>query len=260
MSNRYTAVLLAGNQPGLVGDPGLLKQKAGGKSIFSHCLDVFDADETCLEIIVECCPQIRDWITHDPLTFSIVKMRLEDAKDGHCESWIALAQTAKSPVVVFQHAGFPCFGADLLAKVLATVKPEIAAVPGWPVNTSLGTVTSIEERGTENGGGAESFLGPKADFRAGHLMELTDISSLYTLQFPQAFFVDSLLKAGQTTGEKLDGFGSLCEMYIAGGFEVAVITGKRGNIGVYSPDDLYMIRKLIGGPKRKKDKYGGLGW
>lgn len=254
----YSAIIAAGGEGRRYGRPDKLKSKLGGKSLFSHALDLFDGDPRCPEVLVCASPQLREWIAGDPLTFSSTKLKLIDALGSRAESVAAAAGQAQSDVVVIHNANCPNVKLDLVDKLLATVKPEIGAAPVCepPGVTAYMTSTKPE---TKDHDAMEDLLGPRADHRLGHLMEHPDGEGLMLVQSPQAYYRKSFVEAVEKVGD-LEKYADDSAVYLAGGFEVAAVAGHIGNLPVHTETDFKLLAKLMGTGPRKKDKYTGLGW
>jgi len=77
MASSLSAVIAAAGAGRRYGGLGQLQDKVGGKSVLSHSLDVFEADEDCSEIILVVSAEVRAWIAGDPLTFASGKLKLK---------------------------------------------------------------------------------------------------------------------------------------------------------------------------------------
>jgi 2-C-methyl-D-erythritol 4-phosphate cytidylyltransferase len=256
---QYAALIAAGGAGKRFGKSGKLRNKLGGKSLFSHSLDLFDGDERCSEVLVCASPELKEWIAGDPLTFSSTKLKLVDAADNRAQSVVDAATQAAGEVIVIQNASNPNAGMALVDRLLATVKPEIGAVPAISLPGVAAYVTSTKSDGGGPADAMEDLLGPRADHRMGHLMEHPDGEGLMLIQVPQAFYRASFLDAAGKAGELMR-FSDDSALYLAGGFEVAAIPGHTGNLPVHTEGDFKLLAKLMGTGPRKKDKYTGLGW
>lgn len=236
MPNAYSALLAAGGGSTRYGSDKL-HEKVGGKTVLSHSLDVFDADEDCEEIIIAASPKLREWIESNPLIFASPKMKLVDGGASRAESVAAAARAASRALLVIHDAARPNFGAALLARVRRPVKAGHGAVPGLPSADSL------------------------AQAEAGRLREYPPRGGMFLIQTPQAFERLSYLEALAKAGAALAEYGDDGSLYLAAGFEVELVPGAPGNLKLTTPEDLQLLLKLMGSGERKsKDKYGGLGW
>ena len=264
MASSLSAVIAAAGAGRRYGGLGQLQDKVGGKSVLSHSLDVFEADEDCSEIILVVSAEVRAWIAGDPLTFASGKLKLVDGGETRADSIAAGARAAQGELLALHDGNRPNISEALLARLKATVLPERGAVPGLMLTDGVAYLTAIGDPESGNGSQApvdELFGGKKTDHRLGHLMEHVDPSALHLLQTPQLYYRESYLQALDNVGADLGGFADDSAIYLAGGYEVAVVPGPRGNIKVVTPADLRLLLKLMGGgTRKKKDKYGGLGW
>lgn len=264
MTNRISAVIAAAGQAERFGGVEQLKTKLGGKSLLSHSIDIFEADADCSEIILAVSPAVREWIAGDPLTFASAKLKLVDGGASRAASVAAGVRSADGDLVALHDGNRPNFTADLLAKLKAAVLPERGAVPGVAMHNAVAFLTEIGDLEAGNGDRPAVdgvFGGKKADHRIGHIMEHVDHSGLYVLQTPQLYYRASFISALDKVGDELERFEDDSALYLAAGFEVAVVPGWLGNIKAVTQTELGLLLKLMGGPARKKkDKYGGLGW
>ncbi|HES58253.1 MAG TPA: hypothetical protein ENO21_02360, partial [Firmicutes bacterium] len=250
----YSAIIAAGGEGRRFGKDGKLKYKLGGKSLFSHSLDLFDGDQRCREVVVSASPELREWVGGDPLTFSSTKLKLIDAAASRAQSVVDAATAAGGEVIVIQNSICPNIVLELVDKLLATVRPEIGAVPALPLPGAAAYMTSTLPDSGDAKDAMEDLLGPRADHRLGHLMEHPDSEGLMLIQTPQAYNRTSFLAAAGKAGE-LEQFADDSALYLAGGFEVAAIAGHRGNLPLHTEADFKLLAKLMGSGPRKKDKY-----
>ncbi len=210
-------------------------------------------------MVVSASAELREWVGGDPLTFSSTKLKLIDAADNRAQSIVDAAAAASGDVIVIQNAISPNVGLELIDKLLATVKPEIGAVPALSLPGTAAYVTSTKHDDDKPTDAMEDLLGPRADHRLGHLMEHPDGEGLMLIQTPQAYDRKSFLAAAGKAGD-LEQFIDDSALYLSGGYEVAAVAGHRGNLPLHTEPDFKLLSKLMGGGPRKKDKYTGLGW
>jgi 2-C-methyl-D-erythritol 4-phosphate cytidylyltransferase len=262
-SASLSAIIAAAGSGSRFGGLEQLSEKVGGKSVLCHSIDVFEADDDCSEIIVVVSPAARQWIEGDPLTFARGKLEVVDGGDSRGESVANGVRAATGEVLAIHDGNRPNFDGGLLGILKASVRPGRGVAPALPAIDAAAYLTTIGETQTGNGESAavgDVFGGDRADHRLGHLMEHVAGEELYLLQTPQLFYRDSYLKALAAVEDPAD-YDDDSALYIAGGFEVAVVAGRRGNIKVVAAEDLRLLLKLMGGgARKKKDKYGGLGW
>ena len=232
MATSLSAVIAAAGTGSRFGGVRQLQEKVGGKSVLSHSLDVFEADEDCGEIILVVGAEVRAWIAGDPLTFASAKLKLIDGGATRADSIAAGAREAQGELLALHDANRPNFNEALLARLKATVLPERGAVPGLQLTDGAAYLTAIGDQESGNGSQApvdELFGGKKTDHRLGHLMEHADPSGLHLLQTPQLYYRESFCAALDGAGADLSGYADDSAIYLAGGYEVAVVPGPRGN-------------------------------
>jgi len=264
MPVEYSAVITAAGAGSRYGGIKQLADKVGGKSVLCHSIDRFDLDEECLEIILVVSPAVREWIAGDPLTFASPKMKVVDGGATRAESVATGVRTATGSIVVIQDGNRPNTSEALLEKVKSAVQPERGSAPGLPLGSGAAYVTAIGDDSGTNGSqppADDLFGGGKSDSRVGDVTKHAPAGGLYALQTPQAYNRETFLKALDDAGDDLTGYLDDSAVYIAAGFKVAVVAGHPSNIRVTSADDYHLLLKVMGGgQKKRKDKYGGLGW
>lgn len=257
MAINYTALIYAEGQP-------LLKEKLGGKSVLSHSLDLFDADENCTQVLLVAGKLVRDWVASDPLTFTSVKMKTVAAEGSRSEALASAARQAQEPLLVVHDAARPNAKDALLRSVLRYAKDGMGCVPAYALPGAAAYLSEIDSEQGSNGNGDDDgggFLGPASDVRLGHLMEHPGGGQLFSVQSPQAYMRADYLKAIEAAGDELDSFGDDSELALTGGLEVTAVPGRVDNIMLAGQAELRILLKLMGGgTKKKKDRYGGLGW
>jgi len=143
------------------------------------------------------------------------------------------------------------------------VLPERGVVPAVEMHNALAYVTRIGADGDQNDDASvtDFFGGKQQDPRVGHIMEHIDADGVFVLQTPQLYYRASFLDAITQAGGKLAEYSDDSALYVAAGYEVSVVDGWLGNIKVVTPKEFNLLIKLMGGgTKKRKDKYGGLGW
>lgn len=261
MPGKVSAVITAGcPKPDMI---ERYQAKLGGKSLVSHSIDAFDSRDDVREVILVVSEPLRSWIEGDPLTFSSEKLKLVD-RGGSPVASVAVGVAAASGDTLLLHSGNrPNLRQDLIDDVLATMKPGIAAVPGIPAGRAVAHITSISGDESQNGNAADDVFGAGStkDRRVGHVMEFSDPDQLYLLQSPQAYVCSEVKQAFEKAGDALDDYPDASAVYVAAGFEVAVVLGHTGNLAATDDQVFNLLNKLMGGgTKKKKDRYGGLGW
>ena len=257
MDSSYSALILAGGACSRFGRPDMLREKVGGKSVLSHSLDLFAADENCIEILICASPTVAEWVAGDPLTFSIAKMRLLNAEASRAASAATAVKTAKAGFVVLHNANRPNFKPELLAQLLVSTRPGCGAVPALEIP---GIVADRDELETGDAANSGSFLGPKKEHRIGRLGRLVALPPLCEIQTPQCYRRDDYVAALESTGD-LDSPACDSQLLAAAGQPPALISGRRENFPIVLESDLRLLLKLMGSSTpKKKDKYGGLGW
>lgn len=257
MDTSYSAVIYAVAQR-QAGGRGMLQEKLGGKAVLNHSLDVFEEDPACTEMLVFVDTGTHEWIKGNPLEFASVKMRALPAAATRAETMQAGAAAAKQPLLVLHDACRPNFGADLLRRVLATVKSGQGAVPVVAVDGALAVAAPLQ--GGKNSDAGDSWLGPKADFRIALLADMLASEQAYLVQSPQAYTKVDYLSALKAAGASLAEVTDDCALCQAAGIPVALVRGRLENLRLDGEDQLHVLQKLMGTGPKKKEKYTGLGW
>lgn len=257
MDTNYSAIIYAvAHRP--AGGRGMLQEKLGGKAVLNHSLDAFEEDPACTEMLVCVDAGTHDWIKGNPLEFASVKMRVLPAAATRAETMHSGAAAAQQSLLVLHDATRPNFGAELLRRVLATVKPGQGAVPAVAIDGALAGATPLAGGKTSDAG--DNWLGPKADFRLAMLADMLPAAQAYVVQSPQAYVKADYLQALQHAGGNLAGVTDDCALVQAAGLAVALVRGRLENLRLEGEDQLYVLQKLMGSGPKKKEKYTGLGW
>ncbi|MCH7472614.1 2-C-methyl-D-erythritol 4-phosphate cytidylyltransferase, partial [bacterium] len=167
----YSAIIAAAGKGERFGQRNKLKEKLGGKAVISHSLDHFGGDDDCAEIIVVVDGAIREWIEGNPLLFASTKIRLVEGGPSRAASVANGVAGASAPLLIIHDAARPNFGADLLARIIGAVKPEIGVVPGVFIPDTVAYVSEIDKGGNGSGNQGEGVLGAaRAEPGAGTLL------------------------------------------------------------------------------------------
>lgn len=257
MQTSYSAIIYAVEEsPSAWG--GMLQEKLGGKAVLNHSLDVFEADPHCAEMLVVADPGTREWISGNPLEFASDKMRALSAAASRRASLLTAAKSARHPLLVLHDALRPNFGPELLARVLATVKPGQGSVPAVGAGHTLGLGTAIarspELKQDEN------LLGPKADHRLAHYTGPCAAAQTYVIQTPQACAREDYLQAAAQAQDGTALEDDDAQLLHRAGLGIAMVRGRLENLRLDGPDELRILQKLMGTGPKKKEKYTGLGW
>jgi 2-C-methyl-D-erythritol 4-phosphate cytidylyltransferase len=262
LETQYTAIIHANETtPGL--DAEHFKAKVGGKSILSHSIDRFDAAEACSAIILLLGPQLHEWVAGDPLTFASPKLVLRETEAGLLPAVAGVLKEAATEFVAIHSAQAPNFPPDLPERLMKTVIPERGAVPGLVSFEPAAYITLIGDDEAGNGSSTGNVFGTAAaaEHRIGHIMEHATGGELCRIQYPQCYGKTELIAALRQCADELEELGDPSEVFISGGYEVAVVAGPPGNIWLDGDQALNLLKKLLGtSSRKKKDKYGGLGW
>lgn len=256
MAVEYAAIIFA---PELELEPGakpVLEAKFGGKAALNHSIDTFDNDDYCHAIYLAAEGAVHSWISGNPLAFASPKMNLVKAEASPLRTYARLAEAASSAYIILHDALRPNFGSDLLARLVAVVKPDCGAAPAWEARPPLVELQPLAAAKSSQ----DSVLGPRAEKRLGMAGAETAAANLFQLQMPQAYSRDSFLAACNKALSKVPEDGDPALLYRAAGLDLALVRGRLENLRIDGESELRVLQKLLGMGPTKKDKYTGLGW
>jgi 2-C-methyl-D-erythritol 4-phosphate cytidylyltransferase len=257
MDTSYSAIIYAVEEISAAWG-GMLQEKLGGKAVLNHSLDIFEDDPHCAEMLVLADPRTREWISGNPLEFASAKMRVLSAADTRGLSLAQAAQAAQHKLLVLHDAQRPNFGAELLLRVLLTVKPGQGAVPATRAGHTLGLGVALA--GAKQQAVDENLLGPKADHRMAQYAGTCATVQTYSIQTPQAYLRAEYLHAVERAQDGVAQYTDDTELLHADGLSIALVRGRWENLRLDGADELRILQKLMGAGPKKKEKYTGLGW
>jgi 2-C-methyl-D-erythritol 4-phosphate cytidylyltransferase len=237
-----------------------LTEKLGGKSVISHSIDPFDADDACLEVLLLVDQATQDWIKSDPLTFTSAKQRLLLVDGLGLASLPTAVEQARGELVLINDASRPNFG-ELAQAVLKQAGPGGGCAPYMQL-AMLGAPVQLTEGEGAVAAKTDNFFGPAKQAPTRQVSAHVELTNLALLQTPQAYPRAELLAALQTDAQLAQRQpGDYAAIYLAHGGKLKAVAGLAGNVNLVDEDAQRLLLKLMGGPARKqKDRYGGLGW
>lgn len=223
---KVAAIIVAGGSGKRMG-MGIKKQfiTLRGKTVLAHAIEAFNKSEIIDEIIVVVGKEDQEKVKRDIVDFyqyTKVSQIVAGGAERQDSVYNGLMATSKEVKYVMIHDGArPFISETVLENALAYTKEKEATVVAVPVKDTIKIVnTELEVEATPNR------------------------STLWSVQTPQSFKRELLIKAYQYAHEKnlqVTDDSMLVEAY---GHKVYVVEGEYNNIKITTPEDL-MIGEAI---------------
>ncbi|MBM4106720.1 MAG: 2-C-methyl-D-erythritol 4-phosphate cytidylyltransferase [Phycisphaerae bacterium] len=247
---RICAIIPAAGASRRFGAGDKLAQDLGGRSLLLRTVELFTKREEVTSIVVAAPPDDLDGFREKygaPLSFHGVRI----VPGGRVERWetvkLALAAVPDDATHVAVHdAARPGASDELIDRVLQAAKVHPAVIPGLTVTSTVKRVSEATVSAAEDDALASAILGEAGrEGTSARLVEATlPRDRLVLVQTPQVFEVDLLRRAYA----EADPSGTTDDSMVVErlGERVVVVEGDPRNIKVTTPDDLAMIRSILG--------------
>jgi len=247
---RICAIIPAAGASRRFGAGDKLAQDLGGRSLLLRTVELFTKREEVTSIVVAAPPDDLDGFREKygaPLSFHGVRI----VPGGRVERWetvkLALAAVPDDATHVAVHdAARPGASDELIDRVLEAAKVHPAVIPGLTVTSTVKRVSEATVSAAEDDALASAILGEAGrEGTSARLVEATlPRDRLVLVQTPQVFEVDLLRRAYA----EADPSGTTDDSMVVErlGERVVVVEGDPRNIKVTTPDDLAMIRSILG--------------
>jgi len=247
---RICAIIPAAGASRRFGAGDKLAQDLGGRSLLLRTVELFTKREEVTSIVVAAPPDDLDGFREKygaPLSFHGVRI----VPGGRVERWetvkLALAAVPDDATHVAVHdAARPGASDELIDRVLEAAKVHPAVIPGLTITSTVKRVSEATVSAAEDDALASAILGEAGrEGTSARLVEATlPRDRLVLVQTPQVFEVDLLRRAYA----EADPSGTTDDSMVVErlGERVVVVEGDPRNIKVTTPDDLAMIRSILG--------------
>lgn len=247
---RICAIIPAAGASRRFGAGDKLAQDLGGRSLLLRTVELFTKRDEVTSIVVAAPPDDLDGFREKygaPLSFHGVRI----VPGGRVERWetvkLALAAVPDDATHVAVHdAARPGASDELIDRVLEAAKVHPAVIPGLTVTSTVKRVSEAIVSAAEDDALASAILGDAGrEGTSARLVEATlPRDRLVLVQTPQVFEVDLLRRAYA----EADPSGTTDDSMVVErlGERVVVVEGDPRNIKVTTPDDLAMIRSILG--------------
>jgi len=247
---RICAIIPAAGASRRFGAGDKLAQDLGGRSLLLRTVELFTKRDEVTSIVVAAPPDDLDGFREKygaPLSFHGVRI----VPGGRVERWetvkLALAAVPDDATHVAVHdAARPGASDELIDRVLEAAKVHPAVIPGLTVTSTVKRVSEATVSAAEDDALASAILGDAGrEGTSARLVEATlPRDRLVLVQTPQVFEVDLLRRAYA----EADPSGTTDDSMVVErlGERVVVVEGDPRNIKVTTPDDLAMIRSILG--------------
>lgn len=247
---RICAIIPAAGASRRFGAGDKLAQDLGGRSLLLRTVELFTKRDEVTSIVVAAPPDDLDGFREKygaPLSFHGVRI----VPGGRVERWetvkLALAAVPDDATHVAVHdAARPGASDELIDRVLEAAKVHPAVIPGLTVTSTVKRVSEAIVSAAEDDALASAILGDAGrEGTSARLVEATlPRDRLVLVQTPQVFEVDLLRRAYA----EADPSGTTDDSMVVErlGERVVVVEGDPRNIKVTTPDDLALIRSILG--------------
>ncbi|MFZ9691365.1 MAG: IspD/TarI family cytidylyltransferase [Phycisphaerales bacterium] len=229
-----------------------LGQDLGGRALLLRTVELFTKRDEVSSIVVAAPPDEDDFEQFRerygaPLSFHGVRI----VPGGRIERWetvkLALEAVPEDATHIAVHdAARPAASDELIDRVFEAAKVHAAVIPGLAVTSTVKRVSEETVAAAEDDALASAILGDAgSEAVSARIVESTmPRDRLVLAQTPQVFEA-SLLKRGYSS---IDPSGTTDDASVIErlGERVMVVDGDPRNIKVTTPDDLAMVRSILG--------------
>ncbi|AQQ51742.1 2-C-methyl-D-erythritol 4-phosphate cytidylyltransferase [Planococcus lenghuensis] len=228
----YTAILpAAGSGTRMKANKNKLLLELGGKPVFIHTLEVFEADPACRSIWLAVKPEEQRIMEEEIKRFGLKKVYglTGGGKERQDSVRACLEAIPACEVVLVHDAARPFIRQGTIRRLAETAAQEGAAIAAVKVKDTI--------KKAENG----------------LVSETVDRDSLWMIQTPQAFRYSLLLEATRSANE--DGFLGTDESMLTErlGYPVRIVESSYENIKITTPDDLIYGKAIL--EQRRQEEY-----
>lgn len=228
----YTAILpAAGSGTRMKANKNKLLLELGGKPVFIHTLEVFEADAACESIWLAVKPEEQQVMKEEISRFGLKKVRgfAGGGKERQDSVRACLEAIPTCEIVLVHDAARPFIRQHTIRQLAETAAQEGAAIAAVKVKDTI--------KRAENG----------------LVSETVDRDSLWMVQTPQAFRYPLLLEVAQAAGR--EGFLGTDEAMLAErfGYAVRIVESSYENIKITTPDDLVYGKAIL--QTRRQEEY-----
>lgn len=252
MSIRIAAVIPAAGASRRFGFGDKLSQDLGGRAMLLRTVELFTKRDEVSAIIVAGPPQEAEFEAfRDRFGAQLGFHGVRIVPGGAIERWetvkLALGAVPSDATHVAVHdAARPATPPELIDRVFEAARVHQAVIPGLTVTATVKRVGGRRVAAAEEDAIADSILGDAgAEASTGRFVEATlPREQLVLVQTPQVFEASLLRRAYA----EVDAAGTTDDSGVVErlGEAVLVVEGDPRNIKVTTPDDLAMVRLLLG--------------
>ena len=247
---RICAIIPAAGQSRRFGFGDKLSQDLGGRALLLRTVELFTRREEVVSIVVAAPPDEFDaFVERHGASLSFHGVRI--VPGGRIDRWesvrAALAEVPDEVTHIAVHdAARPATTNETIDRVFEAARLHPAVIPGISVTSTLKRVSAGSVSAAEDDAIADAILGDAGGAATqGRLVEETiPRENLVLVQTPQVFEAGLLRRAYAEVD--LAGLTDDSMAVERLGVAVVVVEGDPRNIKVTTPDDLVLVRQLIG--------------
>jgi 2-C-methyl-D-erythritol 4-phosphate cytidylyltransferase len=227
-----------------------LAQDLGGRSVLLRTVELFTRRDEVASILVAAPPDDLDEFRlryGAQLSFHGARIVPGSKRERWETVQLALAAVPDDCTHVAVHdAARPAASDEMLSRVFAAAAIHDAVIPGVAITSTLKRVSEDLVAGGEDDAVADAILGDlgKSQSSGRRVTETVPRSGLVAVQTPQVFRTELLRRAYAASG--LDGVTDDAQVVERLGHPVVVVDGDSRNIKITTPDDLALVRAILG--------------
>lgn len=245
-------IIPAAGRSARFGESDKLNQDLGGRPVLIRTVELFSKRDEVCQILVGAPPdQLESFRDRFAATLGFLGATVVEG--GCVERWEtvknALAEVTEETTHIAVHdAARPGTSKSLLDRIFEAASLHAAVVPGVMIASTVKRVGEEVEwvSPEEDDGIADAILGETGRVRIEirKVEETIDRSGLMEIQTPQIFEKELLLRA--YAQDDLSGVTDDASLVERLGETVSVVRGDVGNIKVTTPQDLKLMRSILG--------------
>ncbi|MCH7601263.1 MAG: 2-C-methyl-D-erythritol 4-phosphate cytidylyltransferase [Planctomycetes bacterium] len=249
---KVCVIIPAAGRSSRFGESDKLLQDIGGRPMLIRTVEIFSKRDEVDRIIVAGPPDDMDRF-RERFGATLGFLGAVVVEGGRADRWEtvrnALVAVPENATHIAVHdAARPGTDKALLDRIFEAAQSQPAVVPGVRINATVKRISPevMKVKANEEDGIADSILGGagRIEIRTSRVLETISRENLVEIQTPQVFKADLLKRA--YAQDNMDGATDDASLVERLNEAVYVIDGNPGNIKITTPDDLKLMRAILG--------------
>lgn len=245
-------IIPAAGRSSRFGESDKLLQDIGGRPMLIRTVEIFSKRDEVDRIIVAGPPDDMDRF-RERFGATLGFLGAVVVEGGRADRWEtvrnALVAVPENATHIAVHdAARPGTEKALLDRIFEAAHSQPAVVPGVRINATVKRISPevVKVEANEEDGIADSILGGagRIEIRTRRVLETISRENLFEIQTPQVFQADLLKRA--YAQDNMDGATDDASLVERLNEPVYVIEGNPGNIKITTPEDLKLMRAILG--------------